>query len=56
LTVLTIDTSNGTIVSATMQNPVQALSRDCRDAALTECGDPRPDPTMREIEMTRVAR
>jgi hypothetical protein len=53
---LIIDTSNGTIVSATMQNPVQAMSRDCTDAALTECGAPRSDPTIREVEMTRVAR
>jgi hypothetical protein len=50
---LTIDLSDGTIISGTMTNPVTAMMRTCRNEALTQCGDPRPDNTLRVIEMTR---
>lgn len=49
---LTIDLSDGKIVSGTMTNPVTAMLRTCRDEALTQCGDPRADNTLRLIEIT----
>ena len=51
---LQVRVADGTILSAVMDNPVTATARDCTDAALTQCGAPRPDPTMRHIEMTLV--
>jgi len=44
--------SNGKILSATMDNPVTKVARVCSDAALTRCGDAKPDPTLRRIEMS----
>jgi hypothetical protein len=32
--------ADGRILSATMENPVEVLERQCNDAALTVCGDP----------------
>jgi hypothetical protein len=32
--------SDGRLMSATMDNPVEVLERRCDDAALTVCGDP----------------
>jgi hypothetical protein len=48
---LTIDLSDGKIVSEKMTNPVTATVRTCRDEALTQCGDPRADNTLRLIEI-----
>lgn len=53
---LTIDTADGSIVSATMDNPVTAITRDCADEVLSDCGDARATPTLRRIEMTRTDR
>jgi hypothetical protein len=49
--VLSVSLSDGRILSATMENPVTAIARECSDAALTRCGDAKPDPTLRRIEM-----
>jgi hypothetical protein len=49
---LRIRLDDGTIVSATMENPVTRITRTCTDAALTQCSNAKPDPTMRRIEMT----
>lgn len=46
-----IDLKDGKILSATMENPVDKVTRECRDAALTDCGAARRSPTFRRIEM-----
>ena len=42
---------NGTIVSATIDNPVEVLERDCADAALTACGNPARYQIRRHVEV-----
>jgi len=37
---ITVSLRRGRILSATMDNPVEVLQRDCTDRALTACGDP----------------
>ncbi len=49
---LNVDTSNGKILSAKMENPVTKVTRACSDAALTECGDAQATPTLRRIELS----
>jgi hypothetical protein len=49
---LTIRLSAGEISSATMDNIVEAVARECADVELSDCGEPRPNPTVRRIEMT----
>jgi hypothetical protein len=44
--------ADGKIISAMLDNPVTRLTRDCSDAALTQCGDPRRNPVLRRIEMS----
>jgi hypothetical protein len=48
---LRIDLADGKILSAWMDNPVTKITRECSDAALIQCGEARPDPTFRRIEM-----
>ena len=48
---LKVRLSTGVILSATLDNLVEAVARDCRNAELTECGEPRPNRTVRRIEM-----
>jgi len=50
---LKISLSNGEILSATMDNLVEAVARECRDVALSDCSEPRPHRTVRRIEMSR---
>jgi hypothetical protein len=49
---LTIRLAGGEILSATMDNVVEALARECVDVELSDCGKPRPNPTVRRIEMS----
>lgn len=42
---------NGTIISATMKNPVEVKERECSDAALTNCGAARRYRIERNIEL-----
>ena len=49
---LRISLAEGKILSATMDNPVTKVTRDCSDTALTQCGEARPNPTFRHIEMS----
>lgn len=44
--------ADGKLLSATMDNPVTRVTRDCSDAALTQCGEPRPNPVRRRIAMS----
>jgi hypothetical protein len=48
---LKVRLSTGVIVSATLDNLVEAMARECKNAELTECGAPRPNRTVRRIEM-----
>jgi len=49
---LNVDTSDGRILSAKMENPVTKVTRDCSDAALTQCGEAQATPTLRRIELS----
>jgi hypothetical protein len=51
---LTIRLSAGEILSATMDNLVEAVARECVDVKLSDCGEARPDPTGRRIEMSLI--
>lgn len=42
---------NGKILSATMENPVEVLARDCTDAELRQCGDSVRYQIKRQIEL-----
>ncbi len=52
---LEVSLADGRIVSATMENRVEEIARDCRDIELTDCGEARPSPTVRHIEMALVS-
>jgi hypothetical protein len=53
---LMISLSGGEILSATLDNVVEATARECANVELTDCGDPRPERTVRRIEMTLTGR
>jgi hypothetical protein len=53
---LMITLSGGEILSATLDNVVEATARECANVELTDCGDPRPERTVRRIEMTLTGR
>jgi hypothetical protein len=44
--------ADGKILSATIDNPLQTIERECEDVTLTKCGDPKPHPIRRQIELT----
>lgn len=46
--------ADGKILSATMDNPVQTIERECTDQALTNCGNPKPHLIRRQIELWLV--
>jgi hypothetical protein len=48
---LILDTSDGRLVSATLDNPVDILERECDDFALSRCGDPVRYRVYREVEL-----
>jgi hypothetical protein len=43
--------TDGKILSATLDNPLQTIERECEDAALTKCGDSKPHPIKRQIQI-----
>jgi hypothetical protein len=45
---------DGRIISATQENPVEVLERDCSDAALTTCGEPVRYRILRQIEIKQI--
>jgi len=47
-------TKNGKLLSATMENPVEVLARDCTDAELRRCGDSVRYQIKRQIELVSV--
>ena len=46
-----VNTEDGRILSATMDNPVITSSRECNDAALTKCGAAQPHTIHRHVEI-----
>jgi hypothetical protein len=48
---LTVSTTDGHIVSATMQNPVITIERLCEDEALTKCSAPKRHEILRQIQI-----
>jgi hypothetical protein len=42
---------NGKIISAKMDNPGEVLSRECEDAELSRCGEPKRFQIRRQIEI-----
>ena len=44
--------TDGKILSASMDNPVETIERECEDAAATKCGDPKPHLIRRQIEIS----
>ncbi|HEV2616139.1 MAG TPA: hypothetical protein VGU63_05960 [Candidatus Acidoferrales bacterium] len=53
--VIKLNLTDGRILSATMDNPVEVLERKCIDAALTSCSDPIRYQIRRQIEITENA-
>ena len=49
---IVLSLSNGEILSATMDNTVQTVERECSDAAASQCGEPKPHLIKREIEIS----
>jgi hypothetical protein len=43
--------ADGKILSGTLHNPVETIEHECEDTALTKCGDARPHPIRRQIEI-----
>jgi hypothetical protein len=50
---LKVSLVDGRILSATLDNPVEVLERECTDLALTNCGDPVRYQIRRQIEITQ---
>ena len=49
---ITVSTEDGRILSASMDNPVVMNSRECDDAALTNCEEPQQHTSRRHVEIT----
>jgi len=50
--ILKISLVDGKILSATLDNPVEVIERDCTDIALTKCGEPMRFQIRRQVEIT----
>jgi hypothetical protein len=50
--IMKISLADGKILSATLDNPVEVIERDCTDLALTSCGDPMRYQIRRQVEIT----
>ena len=46
-----VSLTNGKILSATMDNPVEVVERECLDEALMKCGEPKRYQIRRQIEI-----
>jgi hypothetical protein len=49
---LTVDLDSGRILSATMNNPVEVLERECEDPEARRCGEPVRYRILRTIQLT----
>ena len=47
-----VDLTDGKILSASMDNRVETIERECADAALASCSDSKPHAIHRQIEMS----
>jgi uncharacterized protein with FMN-binding domain len=47
-----VSLSDGRIMSATIENPVETIERECADVALTSCSDPKPHSILRQISIS----
>lgn len=43
---------DGRILSATMDNQVQTIERECTDTSVTQCGETKPHLTRRQIQIS----
>jgi hypothetical protein len=50
--IIKISLIDGKILSATLDNPVEVIERDCSDLALTKCGEPMRYQIRRQVEIT----
>ncbi len=48
---IVVDSRDGKIISVHMDNPVIAVSRECMDEALTQCGAAAPDTIRRVVDL-----
>jgi len=49
---MTLSLTDGKILAGTMDNPVQAIQRECEDEALTKCSEAKPQLIHRKIEIS----
>jgi len=49
---IVLSLADGKILSATMDNVVKTVERECIDAAVTQCGPPKPHSIRRQIEVS----
>jgi hypothetical protein len=50
--IMKVSLVDGKIVSATLDNPVEVVERDCTDIALTKCSEPMRYQIRRQVEIT----
>ena len=48
---LTVSLADGKILSATMDNPVTVMARECSDTTLAQCGEPEHYQIRRQVEI-----
>jgi hypothetical protein len=48
---ISVSLADGKILSGSIDNPVETIERECADAALTNCSDPKPHRIRRQIEI-----
>ena len=49
-----VSLADGKILSATLNNPVDAVKRECSDAAFSNCGEATHHHILRQIELRLV--
>jgi hypothetical protein len=49
---LKVSLADGKILSGTIDNPMETVERECADATLSLCGDPKPHAIRRRIEIS----
>lgn len=52
--VIKVSLADGKILFGTIDNPVMTVERECDDAALTKCGDPKRHPIHRHVEIALI--
>jgi hypothetical protein len=49
---IVLSLSDGMILSATINNRVQTIERECSDSGVTQCGEPKPHFISRQVEIS----